>query len=117
MEASELADTPFYYAIADEQAEIKASGVAVVYNKTIRALRGAPRGACTGVALASGKHPYTCESCYSLSTGKSSQLNRKLNCTSSLKHPREEAMQATKSGVVPNQASCRECSTVTLQSV
>ena len=72
----------------------------VVQHNTIQALTGAPQGPCTGIAYAGGKHPYTCKSCYSLSTGKSSQLNRKLHRASSLKHPREEASRATKSGVV-----------------
>lgn len=69
----------------------------MVYNKTIRALKGAPQGLCTGIAYPSGKHPFTCESCYSLST---SQLNRKPHQLSSLKHPREEISWATKSGLV-----------------
>ena len=103
VEASQLqkvADAPFYYAVTDEHIEVKSSGAITVYNKTIRALTGAPQGPCTGIAYAGGKHPYTCKSCYSLSTGKSSQLNRKLHRVSSLKHPREVASRATKSGVV-----------------
>lgn len=79
---------------------MKTSDETRIYNKTIRALQGAPQGPCTGVACRSGKHPFTCESCYSLSTGKSSQLNRKLSRISCLKHPQEEVSQATKSGVV-----------------
>ena len=103
VEASQLqklADSPFYYAVTHERIEVKTSDGSMVCNKTIRALQGAPKGPCTGVAFSSGKHPFTCESCYSLSTGKTSQLNRKLNRIASLKYPREEVSRATKSGVV-----------------
>lgn len=78
-ELQKIADAPFYYAVTNEQIVVKSTSGTTVYNKTIRALQGAPQGPCTGIAFPSGKHPFTCESCYSLSTGKTIQLNRKLH--------------------------------------
>ena len=82
VEASKLqwiADAPFYYAVTDEHIEVKTSDETRICNKIIWALQGAPQSPCTGVAYRGRKHLFTCEFCYSLSTGKYSQLNRKLS--------------------------------------
>ena len=86
---------PCHYRICNETVTIGAT----TYETTIRAMHLAPEGACKGVALKSGPHPYICDACESLQHGKSSQLLHKLGRASKLKHPRTEQDRATHRGV------------------
>ena len=74
-------------------------GTKYTYTGTIRASTAAPKGTCIGVASNTGQHPYTCAACYALTRGKVSPLNRIVNRTPTLKHPRSDHTWATKPGV------------------
>jgi len=56
-------------------------------------------GACKGVAIKSGPHPYICDACEALQHGKNSQLLHKFGRASKLKHPRTMQNRATQRGV------------------
>ena len=69
------ADQPTLYCVSPhERVYVVINGESVEYNGTIRALAGAPSGACTGKASPCGSHPYTCDNCNALIHGKSSVL-------------------------------------------
>ena len=83
------ADTPTVYCVSPhEQVKVFVNGNVVNHIGTIRALVGAPNGACSGSAKTSGPHPFTCVNCNTLVHGKSSALLHKLNRAATLKHPR-----------------------------
>lgn len=90
-----IADMPCYYRVSNETIKIDKTS----YETTIRAMHLAPLGACKGVALKSGPHPYICDACEALQHGKNNQLLHKLGRASKLKHPRTEQNRATKRGV------------------
>ena len=96
-----LADTPIHYVCCpDEIVQVPSgAGECTQYTGTIRALGGAPKGACTGKAVATGDHPYICDACNALVHGKSSPLLRKLHRSCLLTHPRTKELRATKVGV------------------
>ena len=73
-----LADQPLYYVCCPEEVVNVPddSGTLTQYTGTIRALRGAPMGECTGGAMVTGTHPYICDPCDALVHGKSSPLLR-----------------------------------------
>ena len=52
-----IADMPCYYRVSNETIKIAKTS----YETTIRAMHSAPLGACKGVALKSGPHPYICD--------------------------------------------------------
>ena len=79
-----LADQPRYYSVTDETVEVIIDGDKVVYKCTIQTLKGASKGKCLKVASTSGKHPYICDACDALRHGRHSQLNRKLQCATTL---------------------------------
>ena len=110
-ELSKIADRPLYYkSFPEESVKILEGGHEVEYRGTIRALHGAPLGACTRVASSAGVHPFTCTSCNALVHGKSSPLNRKVCRDKTLKTPRSHEQRATKLGV-----SHKYCSSQHLQ--
>ena len=94
-----LADTSKYYVCYHDEIVQVPSGTAgecTQYKGTIRALSGAPKGACTGNAQVMGDHPYTCDACNALVHGKSSPFLRKLYRSNLL---RGKELRATKVGV------------------
>ena len=80
----------FYEVRKNEHVVVSVNGTEVLYNGTIRALSGAPRGACFGTATTTGEHPFTCDACYAIGHGKTSSLLRKLNRSHHLKHHRDQ---------------------------
>ena len=104
------ADKPSIYCVrAHEKVHVvDGSGEAHEYYGTIRALDGAPNGACTGSASISGPHPFTCANCNALVHGKSSALLHKLNRSTKLKNPHSDEGRALKPGVTHKyiSASC-----------
>ena len=80
-------------------------GDEAVYKCTIWALKGASKGKCLKVASTSGKHPYVCDACDALRHGRHSQLNRKLQCATTLRYPRDQEGRATQVGVVHKHCS------------
>ena len=100
------ADKPCYYRVCDEKVHVSTD----VYQGTIRALHAAPKGPCTGKALTTGDHPYTCDACEALQHGQNSQLLHKLWRASKLKHPRTETNRASQHGV-----NHKYCSKVNVQ--
>ena len=103
------ADQPTLFCVSPhERVHAIINSESVEYNGTIRALAGAPSGACTGKASPYGSHPYTCDNCYELIHGKSSVLLHKLNRSITLKHPRSEEERALRPGVTHKyvSASC-----------
>ena len=75
------------------------------FKGTIRASVAAPQGPCCGITSNTGHHPYTCAACDALTHGKTSSLNRIVNRAPTLKHPRSDALRATKPGVTHKFAS------------
>ena len=76
----QVADQPTVYSIIPcERVRVVVDGKTVEYIGTIRALAGAPNGACTGEASTGGHHKFTCDNCNALVHGKSSALLHKLN--------------------------------------
>ena len=59
----------FYEVSIHEEVVVTVNGAELRYNGTIRALSGAPRGACTGTAFTTGEHPFTCDACDALGHG------------------------------------------------
>ena len=99
-EIEKLALVPQYYkSYPQEQICIPLEDKTVRYVGTIRALSGAPLGACTGIASSRGGHAYICNACYALVKGKTSNLRRKLLRDDMLKNPRSLKNRATKRGV------------------
>ena len=90
-----IADIPCYYKVCDEQVRVHS----LIYQRTIRALHSAPKGACVGTASQSGPHPYTCEACEALQHGKDSQLLYKLLRASKLKYPRSKQSKPSQRGI------------------
>ena len=90
-----IADMPCHYRLCNETVTVGTT----TYETTIRAMYLAPLGACKGVALKSGPHPYICDACEALQHGKSSQLLHKFGRASKLKHPRTVQNRATQCGV------------------
>ena len=90
-----IADMPCHYKICNETVTIDAK----TYESTIRAMYLAPMGACKGVAIKSGPHPYICDACEALQHGKNSKLLHKFGRASKLKHPRTMQNRATQRGV------------------
>ena len=100
------ADVPTLYCVLPhEQVKVFVNEKEVNHTGTIRALAGAPNGACSGWAKANGSHPFTCVNCDTLVHGKSSALLHKLNRAAVLKHPRSEEDRALKPGVTHKYAS------------
>lgn len=95
------ANTSIYYqSCPEEKVSVTLDGSNKVdFTGTIRALHGAPLGACTGFASTAGPHPYTCDACNSLVHGKTSSLNRKYIRSLGLKNSRFDDKRATKVGV------------------
>ena len=89
-----IADMPCYYRVSDKTIKIAKTS----YETTIHAMHLAPLGACKGVALKSGHHPYICDTCEALQHGKNSQLLHKLGHASKPKHPWTEKNRAAKRG-------------------
>ena len=96
-----IADVPCYYKVCTESVTVGTN----TYNTTICALHLGPQGACKGIALKSGPHPYICHSCEALQHGKSSQLLHKLARASKLKYPRTVQNRATQRGISHKQCS------------
>ena len=89
----------YYILCAEEFVEVLNGDEYISYRGTNWALNGAPIGACSGEATVTGSNPYICDACATLIQGKSSPLLRKLYHSKLLKHPREEQLRATKTGV------------------
>lgn len=86
----------YYQCYSNETVPIISAGETVQYVGMIRVLGKAQSGACTGIALTVGSHPYTCTECNALVHCKSSTLNHKLNHSTKLKHLRSDPTCAKK---------------------
>jgi len=105
------ANIPCYYRVCNETVTVGTT----TYETTIHAMHLAPLGACKGVALKSGPHPYICDVCEALQHGKNSQLLHKLGHNSKLKYPWTVQNRATQCGVCHKYCS-KEHLEVALQS-
>lgn len=104
-----IADEPLYYqAFPEDHVKVTLNGNEIELKGTIRALHGAPLGACNKLAKTVGSHPFTCTACNALVHGKSSPLNRKLCRNGTSKNPRSDEKRATKVGVCHKYCSSEE---------
>ena len=100
----------YYKCFPDEHVRVSVNGSTVEFRGTIRALGGAPLGACQNLAKTGGVHPYICIACNALMHGKSSPLNRKLIRSKTLKNPRNDDKRGTKVGVSHKYSICMQLS-------
>ena len=76
-----IADQPVYCQLfPNETISFSTGDQRTNYKDTVRALSGSPISECMKTAKDSGTHPYTCDACNAIAHGKSSVLNRHLQC-------------------------------------